>query len=79
VSFEVIIIRNSDGARVTYTEDGIWDAGAEYRWTEGNESCDCNRRGNFLFARGDLDPDFGDCGDTEFSVILPEKTWSDEE
>jgi hypothetical protein len=78
MSFEVIIIRNSDGTRITHVDSDTWDVGAEFRWTEGNESCDCNRRGFFLSAQGDPDPDFGECGDGGFSVILPEKTWSDD-
>lgn len=73
MSFEVIIIRNSDGARVTYVDTDEWGEVAEYRWTEGNQACDCNRRGFFLHAMGDPDPDYGECGDTEFSVILPDK------
>ena len=73
MSFEVTIIRNSDGARVTYVDSDTWDEGAEYRWTEGNQACDCNRRGFFLLMQGDPDPDYGECGHTEFSVILPER------
>ncbi len=75
MSFEVTIIRKSDGARAIYVDTDTWDVGAEYRWTEGNQACDCNRRGHFLFAQGDTDPDYGECGNGEFSVILPEVTW----
>jgi hypothetical protein len=71
--FDVIIIRNSDGERVTYTDAGEWDTGGEYRWTEGNQACDCNRRGYFLHLLGDPDPDYGECGSTAFSVILPQE------
>ena len=77
MSFEVVIIRNSDGARVTVTDSDDWGPGAQFRWTEGNQSCDCNRRGDFLYALGNFDPDYGDCGHTEFSVILPATTWGD--
>jgi hypothetical protein len=73
MSFEVVIIRNSDGKRVTYVDTDDWTVGAEFRWTEGNQACDCNRRGYFLFLEGDPDPDYGQCGDTEFSVILPKE------
>lgn len=79
MSFEVIIIRNSDGARVTHTDSDGWSTGAQFRWTEGNQACDCNRRGAFLRAQGDPDPDFGACGDTAFSVILPPEQPSDDE
>lgn len=75
MSFEVVIIRNSDGTRVTHTDSGDWDEGAQFRWTEGNEACDCNRRGLFLRAQGETDPDYGPCGNTEFSVELPKVTW----
>lgn len=71
MSFDVVIIRNRDQARVTYVDGGNWTAGAQFRWTEGNEACDCNRRGYFLRAQGDPDPDYGECGHTDFSVILP--------
>lgn len=71
MSFQVIIIRKSDGARVTWTDDDDWTMGAEFRWTEGNQACDCNRRGFFALAQGEKDPDYGACGSTEFSVILP--------
>ena len=74
MSFKVIIIRNVDGARAEWTENDEWNEGSEYRWTEGNESCDCNRRGLFALAHGEKDPDYGECGDTAFSVILPEPT-----
>ena len=75
MSFQVTIIRNSDNARVLYTDSDEWGEGAEYRWTEGNQSCDCNRRGLFLALMGDKDPDYGACGNTDFSVILPTVTW----
>lgn len=73
MSFNVIIIRNSDGTHVTYTDTGDWTEGAQYRWTEGNQSCDCSRRGDFLLMQGDPDPDHGECGNTAFSVILPKE------
>lgn len=74
MSFEVTIIRNSDGQQIVWSEDDDWNEGSEYRWTEGNQACDCNRRGLFLLACGEDDPDYGDCGNTEFSVILPDGT-----
>jgi len=71
MTFEVTIISRSDGEKAVISEPGDWDEGAEFRWTEGNEACDCNRRGLFLAARGDPNPDFAPCGDTAFEVILP--------
>jgi hypothetical protein len=88
MSFEVTIIRNSDGARVVVSDDGDFDELSEFRWTEGNQACDCNRARRFAEAHGDPDPwpectcgkapaqcacQKPPCGDTLFSVILPAK------
>lgn len=73
MSFEVTIIRNSDGEQATYIENGDWSEFAEFRWTEGNESCDCNRAALFALARGEETEHAVDlpCGDNKYSVILP--------
>lgn len=50
---------------------------ALFWWTEGNGSCDCNRRDFFADAGGepredddDDDPcSFGRCGETEFELV----------
>lgn len=76
MSFEVTIIRNSDGKSVTHIEHDDWDHGSQFRWVEGNEACDCNRRVLFLIACGETDPDHGPCGDSDFSVILPKSPLS---
>jgi hypothetical protein len=86
VSYSVTIIRNSDGERATISHDGDWDEGAEFIWSEGNYSCDCNRAIFFARERDEPDPwppcecgkvpaeckcQHPPCGDTLFSVILP--------
>lgn len=71
--FQVTIIRTSDGARAVYTDPGDWGEGAEFRWTEGNQACDCNRHSMFHEARGEDWDDVG-CSDGRYSVELPQPT-----
>lgn len=88
MSFEVTIIRNSDGARVTYVDLAEWDEGSQFIWTEGNLACDCNREMIFAELMNLPNPwpecicgKIGSkckcpkplCGNTRFSVILPEE------
>lgn len=72
MSFVVTIVRKADGHSVQCTDEDDWDEGSEFRWTEGNQACDCNRRGAFALAMGEPDPDYGECGDTDFFVVLPD-------
>lgn len=41
----------------------------EFRWTEGGDSCDCNR--DILFS-GVKPTDAGPCGDTRFKIRVTE-------
>lgn len=69
----------STGKRADVREDVDADwaetYGPEYRWTEGNDACDCNRRNYLLRALGELGPtesiDPDPCGDT---IILERLT-----
>ena len=72
MSFKVTLVRKGDGVKVELTEGGSWDGGAEFRWTEGNESCDCVRARLFAFARGEeaSSPDVP-CGHSLFEAVLP--------
>jgi hypothetical protein len=79
MSFEVTIIRNSDGARAIHVEEKYhWNDGSDFIWNEGNCSCDCNRAILFALARGEKIPLNGEvqCGNKLFSVELPPITWN---
>ena len=70
----VQIRRNADGV-VRNVPDEDWST-AEWSWTEGNYSCDCNRYLFFERAIGG-DPESDGkyrCGDTQYSirVLLPD-------
>lgn len=47
MNIEVRLTRVSDGEQVTFTEKCNSLEGAEFRWKEGNESCDCVRSSYF--------------------------------
>lgn len=49
--------------RVEVTEN-YGPEGAEFRWTEGNDSCDCNRRLYMARTLGEPDPHPSPCGST---------------
>jgi hypothetical protein len=50
----------------TYAQDDeVTEGGADYMWTEGNWSCDCNKRLFIARALGEPEPETTDpCGDT---------------
>lgn len=73
----VVVVRNSDGARVEdrpdWREPGhrhyTWDD--LFWWTEGNMGCDCNRHLVFERAQGREPPDEECvCGTTRYHVVL---------
>jgi hypothetical protein len=75
MSFKVIITRIADGKSVEITDNDSWDEGSEFRWNEGNQACDCNRRLDFARAFKEPEPDINPCGEGAFTVILPPVTW----
>lgn len=55
---------------------GDYDEGAEYAWSEGNYSCDCNRALFFMRAEGGLSESempFTPCGEGRYeaTIIVP--------
>lgn len=88
VRIAIKLRRTSDGAERVYVDDWYpFDAvnttreqlidGIQYQWTQGNHSCDCNRRDSFASAGGEESPGDFDCSDGEFSIVAP--AWLAEE
>ena len=50
--YAVLICEVASGITVRTEHEGEWDEGPEFGWTEGNYSCDCNRRLAWRQARG---------------------------
>lgn len=75
VRIQVRIRENSSGLVRTWSDHAGFTDDSEqepsiFIWTEGNYSCDCNRRLFFLWACGEAEAD-GDeraCSDTEYSI-----------
>ena len=66
MAYKVAIKNNATGEIRFKSMDGEWDAVAEYQWTEGNYSCDCNLD-NF-FCHDDEDAD-ETCGETRYTPL----------
>ncbi len=68
--YQVAIKNNATGEVRLHPMSGEWDAVAEYDWTEGNNSCDCNRAGNFhTDVESDL-PNYSEaCGNSRYSIV----------
>jgi hypothetical protein len=65
------IRRNADGlVRVYETDPGTFGGYHEYVWTEGNFSCDCNRRLLFARAAGDDEDWESDCSEHLYDVRI---------
>jgi hypothetical protein len=66
VPLVAILFDPATGRRVEHREDlnEEYIDSQEYMWTEGNFSCDCNKRLCMLRALGEDDTDAGPCGDT---------------
>ena len=61
--------RTSDGAVKEVVDEGWGEDGAEaaeFCWTEGNYSCDCNRA--IFFGDGE-EPDSDACGETRYRLL----------
>jgi hypothetical protein len=69
-TYDVQIRCNATGKIRVYHEDSPWLESSEFGWTEGNYSCDCNRR-LFFERAGGGDPDLDEtrCGDRAYTVI----------
>lgn len=55
------------GLRLDVDDGGDWQGdamGLEYVWTEGNYSCDCNRRLFMCRALGEAEPERDRCGNS---------------
>lgn len=81
----VRITEVATGRTAEEMEPESWED-AEFRWTEGNMSCDCNRRMLVLMAQGLSRDDAMDeaqergCSDGQFTIAVldPNPTPSDE-
>lgn len=69
--YTVDILEVATGEVVRRGMDLPWDDGSIYWWTEGNYSCDCNRRMEFMRGK-ELDPDDAEteCGDGAYRVTI---------
>lgn len=71
----VVLRRVSDGVERLIPDDvGLDpDCDAEYRWHEGNYSCDCNRELFFERAAG-VELDVGDtkCSNGRYRIVAPD-------
>jgi hypothetical protein len=73
MSFTIILKHVPSGEEREIHEDGLWDDIADYMWTEGNYSCDCNRA--LFFYNCGPESDDRACGDSEF--MLPRVVLAD--
>ena len=65
----VEIRRNETGETRKYEYEYPWDG--DYIWTDGNYSCDCNRRLFFGYAAGEKGEDIEtECGKGAFSIRI---------
>lgn len=70
----VVQIKNNETKEIRQLKDkGIWDdendCFAEFIWSEGNYSCDCNRE--LMFGRAkEIEIDNEKCGDDKFSLNI---------
>ena len=61
-----VFLRNNKTEEVKeIPQDGEWEEGSEFWWTEGNMGCDCNR--SILF--GDATLENAECGDTRYTLV----------
>lgn len=70
--YEVRIRRKADGVEQRYRVDDEWDDEVdEYVWSEGNNSCDCNRWLLYERAAGRTpDLEAAVCGTGAFAVTV---------
>lgn len=62
--YRVRLTEVATGKTVEYEEEVEWTDSSEYWWTDGNMSCDCNRKGHFYGMQGiDLPPEATPCGE----------------
>lgn len=65
MAYKVAIINNRTKEMRFWHSTDDWDDESDvFYWTEGNMSCDCNRRFKF---NGVADFDHSSCGESEFS------------
>ena len=69
--YTVAIRKNDTGEIRLFRYDMEWDDTSMYQWTDGNFSCDCNRKQFWYRAIGEEVEDH-ECGDTAFSVLYAE-------
>ena len=71
--YKVAIKNNATGEIRRHAVSGEWDAVAEYDWTEGNHSCDCNRAAKFhTDAEAELPTYSEACGESRYSIVYVE-------
>ena len=67
VGFRVFLQRVADGEVRVHPVSRRWEDIDEYRWTEGNDSCDCNRH---YYFHGDTPLwDEAPCGESLYRVL----------
>lgn len=72
MTYKVAIRENSTGEVRIYTMEGSWEDHSLFFWSEGNFSCDCNRRDSFMRAAGVEPDDDSPCGDEAYSALYAE-------
>ena len=72
VKIRVEIVKNETGEAVSYMDETLYN-GLEsllWVWTDGNFSCDCNRRIFFQREKGEKYDDDSECTDGEYSIRI---------